>query len=113
MLFGVNFPVQLEEKHTTIFVRFRKAWFVLNGLIIMLDSLSVILRSLFAQRIGEIVVGLREAAILRKRLLEVDLGFGELLGMHELDALVVDLYWLIALLLFERAASRSASCTER
>ena len=62
----------------------------------MFKSLRVILRSLFAQRIAEIVVGLGEVGILGKRLLELDLGFGEFLGVHELDALVVDLYWLSA-----------------
>jgi hypothetical protein len=38
------------------------------------------LRSLFAQRKGEIVVGFGELGILRKRLLELDLGLGELVA---------------------------------
>jgi hypothetical protein len=56
----------------------------------MLESLSVPLRPLFAQQLDEIVVSLGEAGIPGTRLLELDLGFSELLSMHELDALVID-----------------------
>jgi hypothetical protein len=70
------------------------------------------LGTLLSQRIAEIVMGFGEVWILSKRLFEPDLSFSELFGTHQLDALIIDLYWLSTLFAFQRGASRCAPCTE-
>src|SRR5262245_9009484 len=104
VLFSGGFPAHFRKEHSPILIGPSHGRFELNSLIVMFEGFRIVLRALLTKRESEVVMRLSKVRIVTDRLLELNLGGGEILGAHKSDALVVDSENRIANLLSRQVA---------
>src|SRR5262249_20662240 len=80
-------------------------------LIVMFKGLRIVLRTLLPKRESEVIMCLSKVWIITDRLFELYLGRGELFGVHEIHALVVNFESRTANLLLQWAVHSRATAS--
>src|SRR5262249_27644739 len=90
VLFCGGFPAHFCKEHSPILIGLSHSRFELNSLIVMFKGFRIVLWALLTKRESEVIMLLGKVRIITDRLFELNLGGGELLGVHKRDALVVN-----------------------
>src|SRR5260370_36598483 len=90
VLLCVGLPAHFCKEHPPILIGLGHTRFQLNSLTVMFKGLRIVLRPLLPKRESKVIMRLSKVRIITDRLFELNLRRGELLGTHEIDALVVN-----------------------